>query len=198
LGHFEHLQKFLKAEGVDYTINPRLVRGLDYYNLSVFEWVTDRLGAQGTICGGGRYDPLIEMLGGKRSAACGYAIGAERVIELMREAGSISASGCDVYVVHQGGATQVLAMRAAEVLRDAGLDVVLHAGEGGMKSQMRRADTSGAEFALIVGETEAAQQVVAIKALRDRGAEAPFATQTTLPLAQIGDALVAALEQISE
>jgi len=198
LAHFERLQDLLKAGGVDYTINARLVRGLDYYNLSVFEWVTDRLGAQGTICGGGRYDPLVEMLGGKPMPACGYAIGAERVIELMRETGVASAPACDVYVLHQGGATQALAMCAAEALRDAGLDVILHAGEGSMKSQMRRADASGAEFALIVGEAEAARQVVAVKALRARGAEAPFATQTTLPLAQIGDALVTALEQISE
>ncbi len=199
LAHFERLQELLRVGGVDYTINHRLVRGLDYYNLTVFEWITDRLGAQGTICGGGRYDPLFQMLGGRPSPACGFAIGVERVIELMREAAtSFVPALCDVYVLHQGGATQTLAMLAAEQLRDAGLDVVLHAGDGSLKSQMRKADASGAEFALIVGEAEAAQQSVAIKGLRTRGADAPFAAQTVLPLAQIGDALVNALERISE
>jgi histidyl-tRNA synthetase len=199
LAHFERLQELLKASGVDYTINHRLVRGLDYYNLTVFEWITDRLGAQGTICGGGRYDRLIEMLGGRPAPACGFAIGVERVIDLMREAAAVSPPApCDVYVLHQGGATQALAMRAAEDLRDAGLDVVLHAGDGGLKSQMRKADASGAEFAVIVGEAEAAQQSAAVKGLRERGDHAPFAMQTVLPLAQIGDALVSALERLSE
>ena len=199
LAHFEGLQALLKDSGVEYTINPRLVRGLDYYNLTVFEWITDRLGAQGTICGGGRYDPLMEMLGGKPAPASGYAIGIERVIELMRGAGSVTpAPSCDVYVLHQGGTTQLRAMQAAELLRDAGLDVILHAGEGSLKSQMRKADASGAEFALIVGAVEAAQGGAAVKALRARGAEAPFATQVVLPLAQLGEALATAMERISE
>ncbi len=197
--HFDGLQALLAEAGIGYTVNPRMVRGLDYYNLTVFEWITDALGAQGTLCGGGRYDPLIERMGGKPTPGIGFGMGIERVIELLRESGRVPSSpACDIYVLHQGGATQILAMRAAELLRDAGLDVILHTGEGGLKSQMRKADASGAEFALIVGEAEAAQQAAAVKALRARGAAAPFASQSVLPLAQIGDALVAAMEQISE
>jgi histidyl-tRNA synthetase len=197
--HFEGLQALLASAGIAFGVNPRMVRGLDYYNLTVFEWITDALGAQGTLCGGGRYDPLIERMGGRPTPGIGFGMGVERVIELLRESGRVApAPACDVYVLHQGGATLPLALRAAELLRDAGLDVILHAGEASLKSQMRRADASGAEFALIVGEAEAAQQAAAVKALRARGAEAPFATQSVLPLAQLGDALVTALEQISE
>ncbi|MGE5338345.1 MAG: histidine--tRNA ligase [Gemmatimonadota bacterium] len=197
--HFDGLQALLASAGIAFTVNPRMVRGLDYYNLTVFEWITDALGAQGTLCGGGRYDPLIERMGGKPTPGIGFGMGIERVIELLRESGRVpSAPVCDVYVLHQGGATQIPALRAAELLRDAGLDVILHAGEGGLKSQMRKADASGAEFAVIVGEAEAAQEAVAVKALRARSADAPFATQNVLPLAQIGDALVAAMEQISD
>lgn len=197
--HFDRLQELLTAGGVAYTINPRLVRGLDYYNLTVFEWITDRLGAQGTICGGGRYDPLIEMLGGKPAPACGFALGIERVIELMGEAGVVAdAAQCDVYVLHQGGATQVLAQAVGESLRDAGLDAIVHAGEASLKSQMKRADASGAEFAVIVGAAEAAAQAAAVKGLRERGAQAPFATQQTLPLAQLAAELAVAMERISE
>jgi histidyl-tRNA synthetase len=164
--HFERLQGLLQGEGVEFAINPRLVRGLDYYNLTVYEWITDRLGAQGTICGGGRYDPLIEMLGGKPAPACGFAIGVERVIELLRETQRPDRAHCDVYVLHQGGASSAAALHAAERLRDAGLDVILHAGEASLKSQMKRADASGAAFAVIVGEAEAAGGVAAVKALR--------------------------------
>jgi histidyl-tRNA synthetase len=197
--HFDQLQKLLTAGGVEFTVNPRLVRGLDYYNLTVFEWITDRLGAQGTICGGGRYDPLIEMLGGKPAPACGFALGIERVIELMSEAAvAADTAQCDVYVLHQGGATQVLAQSVGELLRDAGLDAIVHAGEASLKSQMKRADASGAEFAVIVGAAEAAAQAAAVKALRARGAAAPFAEQQTVPLAQLATDLAAALERISE
>lgn len=123
------LEKLLEAAGIEYTINPRLVRGLDYYNHTVFEWITDRLGAQGTICGGGRYDPLIEMLGGRPAPGVGFAMGLERVIELMRECGNVPVSTmCDVYVLHHGGDTQITAMRAAEALRDAGVRVVVPPG----------------------------------------------------------------------
>ena len=109
-----------------FTVNPRLVRGLDYYNLTVFEWITDALGAQGTICGGGRYDPLVERIGGRPSPSCGFAIGVERVIELLKEAGSVEdAAAADVYVVHQGGATAAQAFVVAERLRDAGLDAAV-------------------------------------------------------------------------
>jgi histidyl-tRNA synthetase len=191
--HFERLQELLAAGGVEFGINPRLVRGLDYYNLTVYEWITDRLGAQGTICGGGRYDPLIEMLGGKPAPACGFAIGVERVIELLREAApAVDRSACDVYVLHQGGGTYLAALRAAERLRDAGLDVILHAGEAGLKAQMRRADASGADYAVIVGEDEAAREQASVKALRATAAAAPFAQQRAVALAELGEALAAA------
>jgi histidyl-tRNA synthetase len=197
--HFEGLQQLLRDNGVAYTINPRLVRGLDYYNLTVFEWITDRLGAQGTICGGGRYDPLIEMLGGKPAPACGFAIGVERVVELMREtAGVPQRPLCDVYVAHQGGATLAAALRAAESLRDCGLDVLLHAGESSLKSQMKKADASGAEFAVIVGEAELASGAASVKALRARGAAGPFVEQKVVALERLGDVLVEALEALSD
>jgi histidyl-tRNA synthetase len=197
--HFDGLQALLASAGIAFTVNPRMVRGLDYYNLTVFEWITDALGAQGTLCGGGRYDPLIERMGGRPTPGIGFGMGIERVIDLLREAGRVPAvPACDVYVLHQGGATYAPALRAAELLRDAGLDVILHAGEGGLKAQMRRADASGAEFALIVGEAEATQGSAAVKALRARATDAPFATQAVLPLDAIGDALVEAMERISE
>jgi len=178
LAHFERLQQLLRSAGVEFAINPRLVRGLDYYNLTVFEWVTDQLGAQGTICGGGRYDGLVELLGGKPTPACGFSIGIERVIELMRDnAPSASRTDCQVYVLHQGGGTYEAAMRAAERLRDAGLEVILHAGDSSLKSQMKRADASGASYAVIVGEREAAESVAAVKALRASDAEGEFAQQ---------------------
>jgi len=193
--HFDRLQELLTAAGVEYTVNPRMVRGLDYYNLTVFEWITDRLGAQGTICGGGRYDPLIELLGGRPTPAIGFALGIERVIELMREAGATAdATTCDVYVLHQGGATLPAALRAAEAIRDAGLDVVLHAGESSLKSQMKRADASGAEFAVIVGEAEVAAGAAAVKRLRDRGAAVQFAVQASVTLGELGSRLAEALE----
>ncbi len=192
--HFDRLQELLAAGGVQFGINPRLVRGLDYYNLTVYEWTTERLGAQGTICGGGRYDPLIEMLGGRAAPGCGFAIGVERVIELLRESGAAPAStDCDVYVLHQGGGTYLAALRAAEALRDAGLDVILHAGEASLKAQMRRADASGAEYAVIVGEAEAADGTAMVRSLRSTTAAAPFAQQQAVALAGLGEALAAAL-----
>jgi histidyl-tRNA synthetase len=191
---FEELQQLLRAANIEFTINPRLVRGLDYYNLTVFEWITDALGSQGTICGGGRYDPLVELLGGKPTPSCGYAIGIERVVELLRErAGSEAVARTDVYVVHQGGATQQAAFVLAERLRDEGLDVTYNAGAPSLKSQMKRADASGAAFAVIVGESEVAQRAASIKALRPRTDDAPFARQSTVPLAEVGQALVAAM-----
>jgi histidyl-tRNA synthetase len=192
--HFERLQELLAAGCVEFTINPRLVRGLDYYNLTVYEWVTDRLGAQGTICGGGRYDPLIEMLGGRAAPACGFAIGVERVIELLREAQPrIEHAACDVYVLHQGGGTLTMAMQAAERLRDAGLDVILHGGEASLKAQMKRADASGAEYAVIVGESEAADGKAMVKALRAADAAVPFAQQRQVVLAELGEVVAEAM-----
>lgn len=183
LTHFERLQQLLRSAQVEFAVNPRLVRGLDYYNLTVFEWVSDRLGAQGTLCGGGRYDGLIELLGGKAAPACGFSVGIERVIELMRDnAGASARPDCEVYVLHQGGATFEPAMRAAERLRDCGLDVILHAGEASLKAQMKRADASGARYAVIVGEQEAAESVAAVKALRTSDQADEFAQQQTVAL----------------
>ncbi len=192
--HFEGVQSLLAAAGVGFAINPRLVRGLDYYNLTVFEWVSDDLGSQGTVCGGGRYDPLIERLGGRPTPAIGFALGVERLIDLLRAAGSVeAAAGCDVYLLHQGGATQARAFVVAEQLRDAGLDVILHAGEASLKSQMKKADTSGAEYAVIIGEAELADGTAAVKSLRAGASTRDFAQQTAVALDRLADRLVEAL-----
>jgi len=184
--HFDGLQALLAEAGVEFKVNPRLVRGLDYYNLTVFEWITDELGSQGTLCGGGRYDPLIEQLGGKPTPAIGFAMGVERVIECLAQEGQVeTAAHIDVYVVHQGGATATQALLTAERLRDAGLDVICHAGDASLKSQMKRADASGAEFAVIIGETELASDSAAVKNLR-----APAAKQRIVPLEILADTLV--------
>jgi histidyl-tRNA synthetase len=181
LAHFEGVQKILRHNSIPFTINPRLVRGMDYYNRTVFEWVTDQLGSQGTVCGGGRYDPLVEMFGGKPTPACGFAIGVERLLELMKASGEqFTPNQCDVYVVHQGEAAQMQAFVAAERLRDAGLDVVLHCASasagGSFKSQMKRADASGASFAVILGEDEVAKGVATVKAMRSGDVENNQAT----------------------
>ncbi len=170
LAHFEGVQQVLRDAGQPFTVNPRLVRGLDYYNLTVFEWVTDKLGAQGTVCAGGRYDGLVEQLGGKPTAACGFAMGVERLIALIKESGGEPAAlSPDVYVVHQGEAAGRLAFRVAEGLRDQGLDVLLHCGGGSFKSQMKKADASGAAFAVIIGDDEALTGEAQLKALRLEG-----------------------------
>ncbi|MDR0701701.1 MAG: histidine--tRNA ligase [Azoarcus sp.] len=180
--HFETVQAMLDDAGIAYRVNHRLVRGLDYYNRTVFEWVTDRLGAQGTVCAGGRYDTLVEQLGGKPLPAAGFAMGVERLLALWLEGGeaeyAIARPAPDVYVVHQGERAQRLAFRAAETLRDVGLNILLHCGEeGSFKSQMRKADASGAQLALVIGDDEAAAMEVSIKPLRGGGAQqrAPFA-----------------------
>jgi len=171
LAHFEGVQQVLRDAGIPYTINPRLVRGLDYYNLTVFEWVTDKLGAQGTVCAGGRYDGLVGQLGGKAAPACGFAMGVERLIALIRDSGGEPAPvGPDVYVVHQGSEAFRLAFRVAEDLRNNGINVLLHCGGGSFKSQMKKADGSGALFAVVIGDDEAAAGEVQLKSLR---AEAP-------------------------
>ena len=167
--HFDELQQLLNAAGIDFELNPRLVRGLDYYNLTVFEWVTDRLGAQGTVCGGGRYDGLFEQLGGTPTPACGFAIGVERLALLLRAQGEALEAAPDAYIVHVGSAAAELALATAERLRDAGLAIVVNAGGGNFKAQLKRADASGARWALIVGEDEAAQKRVAVKPLRAPG-----------------------------
>jgi len=170
LAHFEGVQQILRDAGIAFTVNPRLVRGLDYYNLTVFEWVTDKLGAQGTVCAGGRYDGLVEQLGGKPTPACGFAMGVERLVALVREAGGEPAAPApDVYVVHQGEAASRLAFRVGEGLRDQGLNVLLHCGGGSFKSQMKKADGSGAAFAVIIGDDEAATGEAQLKSLRAEG-----------------------------
>jgi histidyl-tRNA synthetase len=167
--HFDGLRTLLDEAGVRYVVNPRLVRGLDYYNRTVFEWVSDALGAQGTVAGGGRYDGLFEALGGRPTPACGFAIGVERMILLLAAQGAIHAAAPDAYVVHAGERGSALARHVAEMLRDHGASIVVHAGGGSFKSQMKKADASGARLALIVGDDEAAAGTIAIKQLRDGG-----------------------------
>lgn len=174
--HFEGVQKILRHNNIPFTINSRLVRGMDYYNRTVFEWVTDQLGAQGTVCGGGRYDPLVEIFGGKPTPACGFAMGVERLLELMKASGEpYSSNQCDVYIVHQGDEAQLQAFVLSERLRGAGLDVILHCSSSNagasFKSQMKRADASGAAYAIIIGENEVAQGVVSVKAMRSSESE---------------------------
>ena len=165
LAHFDGLQRILKDAGVAYQINPRLVRGLDYYNFTVFEWVSDRLGAQGTVCAGGRYDHLFEQIGGKPAPACGWAMGIERLLALLEE--GASRPHPDVYLVNRGEQAARLAFRVAESLRDYGFAVVHHCGGGSFKSQMKRADASGAVVAVILGEEEANTGEANIKPLRE-------------------------------
>ncbi|MGE4369616.1 MAG: histidine--tRNA ligase [Burkholderiaceae bacterium] len=168
LAHFRGVCERLDDAGIGYRLNPRLVRGLDYYNLTVFEWVTDRLGAQGTVCGGGRYDGLIELLGGKPSPAVGFAIGMERLLDLWTQTvAPAPAPECQVYVIHQGDAAQRKAAQVAEALRDAGLRVIVHAGSSGFKSQFKRADASGAGVAVIIGQDELDSGSASVKWLRE-------------------------------
>ena len=186
LAFLKTLEKGLTSLSIDYVINPRLVRGLDYYNHTVFEWTTEKLGAQGTICGGGRYDPLIEMLGGRATPAVGFAMGAERVIELMKEEGKVVTSPlAQVYVMHQGGETEVKARLLAETLRDKGAKVICHAGSTSFKSQMKRADASLATWAVIVGEEELAQGEVTVKHLRNEKGEQVFEEQKRIAANEI-------------
>ena len=167
--HFEGVQTLLRAAQVPFTINTRLVRGLDYYNRTVFEWVTASLGAQGTVCAGGRYDGLIEQIGGKAAPACGFAMGVERLLELMQQGPQAAARAMDVYLVHQGSAAAQYAFAVAEALRDSGCSVVLDCGGTSFKSQMKKADGSGAMFAVIIGDDEAAAQQLTVKPLRGNG-----------------------------
>jgi len=166
--HFEHLQRLLAAAGISFTLNAKLVRGLDYYNLTVFEWISDRLGAQGTVCGGGRYDGLFAQLGGKPAPGVGFAAGIERLLALLDASGRAAPRRQpDAYLLHQGTGTLDYAFTLGEDLRAAGYAVVLHAGGGSFKSQMKKADASGAALALIVGEDELNAAAVSVKPLRD-------------------------------
>ncbi len=167
--HFEKLCQLLQQAGITHTINHRLVRGLDYYNRTVFEWVTTKLGAQGTIAGGGRYDTLVERLGGNATPACGFAIGLERVFLLMQEYGVTVSNAPDIYLVNVGEQAEQQAFSAAETLREAGLNVILHAGGGSFKSQMKKADRSGARYAAILGDDEAAAGEISLKPLLQTG-----------------------------
>ena len=188
--HFDGVCARLTDAGVSYRLNPRMVRGLDYYNLTVFEWVTDKLGAQATVCGGGRYDGLIELLGGKAAPAVGFAIGMERLLDLWGQyQPEVAVPECEVYVVHQGDEAQRRAALLAESLRDAGMSVIVHAGAASFKSQFKRADASAASIAVILGGDELAAGVASVKMLR-AVAQAPDAAQFSVPL----DDLVAFLK----
>jgi histidyl-tRNA synthetase len=166
--HFEALKGLLSAAGLAFKVNARLVRGLDYYNRTVFEWISPNVGAQSTIAGGGRYDALFEQLGGKPTPACGFAMGVERVLIALQAAQITAGATVDVFVAHSGEAAQRQAWRLAEEWRDSGRNVVLGAG-GSFKSQMKKADASGARFAVIIGDDEVAAKRVTLKPLRDGG-----------------------------
>ncbi len=167
LAHFDGVRAILDAAGVAYRINPRLVRGMDYYNLTVFEWVTDRLGSQGTVCAGGRYDNLVEQLGGKPAPGVGWGMGMERMLLLLEAvAAPVEVAVPDAYAIVPSATGLPQVMVALEALRAAGVAVVLHPGQSSMKSQFKKADASGAAYALIFGEDELAQGMVAVKPLR--------------------------------
>ncbi|MBX3637615.1 MAG: histidine--tRNA ligase [Rubrivivax sp.] len=184
LKHFDAVKAMLDAAGQPYRVNPRLVRGMDYYNLTVFEWVTDRLGAQGTVCGGGRYDGLAELVGGKPAPGIGWGLGIERVLDLLQQSGvQPPPAAPHAYAVVPDAAALPRVVPVLEALRAAGVAVLMHAagkdGLGGMKSQFRRADASGARYALVFGADELAQDAVALKPLRDAAAQ-----QVLRPLAR--------------
>jgi histidyl-tRNA synthetase len=185
LAHFDGVRAALDAAGLAYRVNPRLVRGLDYYNLTVFEWMTDRLGAQATVCGGGRYDPLIARLGGKDAPAVGWGMGIERVLLLLDEVGvAVPGAPPDAYAIVPDADALPAAIAACDALRGHGIAVVMHAagseGWGSVKSQFRKADASGARHALIFGADERARGAVSIKPLRDAGG-----AQRTVALADL-------------
>ncbi|MBK7616057.1 MAG: histidine--tRNA ligase [Vitreoscilla sp.] len=194
LAHLRGVQAALDAVGQPYSINTRLVRGMDYYNLTVFEWVTDRLGAQGTVCGGGRYDGLVEQLGGKPAPGIGWGLGVERVLALLEESGvTPPAVAPDVYAVVPDVAAVAVATATVEALRQAGVSVLMHAatkdGQGSFKSQFKKADASGARFALVFGADELAAGEVTVKSLRD--AQASQQRQPLASVAAWGSSLLA-------
>ena len=191
---FARLCELLDAAGLAYVVNRRLVRGLDYYNKTVFEWVTDRLGAQGTVCAGGRYDGLVKQLGGKPTPAVGFAMGMERLVLLLAEQGVVAdAATVDVYVVAVGSDAELMALVSTERVREQNpqLRIMQHAGGGSFKSQMKKADKSGARVALIWGEDEVAAHAVTIKSLREGDGER--LEQSTVPLGELDSTLCAAL-----
>jgi histidyl-tRNA synthetase len=198
LAHFNAVKAMLDAHGVSYTINPRLVRGMDYYNLTVFEFITEQLGSQGTVCGGGRYDYLIEQIGGKPAPAVGWALGVERVLELLKEQGASAAVGApDVYAIVSDAAALPRVLPVLQQLRSMAVSIQMHApansseGMGSMKSQFKKADSSGASFALIFGPDELTQNQVTIKNLRDgQGAQR---TESLINISDWGHSLQSAL-----
>ena len=177
--HFEGLRGLLDDNGIAYTVNPNIVRGLDYYNKTVFEWITTTLGSQGTVCGGGRYDGLVEQLGGKPSPGVGFAMGIDRLSLMLAEKMELS-KDADVYVVSHGNAARATALRLAESIRDqlSGKKIVVHCGDGKFKSQMKKADASGADLALVLGEDEVATGTVGIKSLREGGEQSTISQET--------------------
>jgi histidyl-tRNA synthetase len=184
--HFEGLKTLLDAAGVPYVVNPRLVRGLDYYNLTVFEWLTDALGSQGTVCGGGRYDGLVEKLGGRATPAIGWAMGIERLVGLYEACGGEPRFGApDVYIVAVGDAALGRGFELAESLRDAlpAVQVELNLGGGSFKAQLKRADKSDAAFAIILGEEEVARGEAGLKPLRSKE------DQITVPLDDLAETI---------
>lgn len=197
--HLKAVQDILDANDVAWTLNPRLVRGMDYYNLTVFEFITDKLGSQGTICGGGRYDYLIEEIGGKPAPAVGWGMGIERVLEVLKEIGAeIPAPAADVYAIIPDASSLPLVFKTVQQLRTAGVAVQMHAAAGGsaegmgsMKSQFKKADGSGARFALIFGSDELAQGKVTVKSLRD--GEGQQSQQSLADVAQWADSLKSAV-----
>ena len=179
--HFQGLRELLDAAGVTYTVNPRLVRGLDYYSRTVFEWVTDALGSQGAVCSGGRYDGLVEKLGGRSTPAIGWAMGIERLVALFEACGGEApATDADVYVVAVGEGALEQAIAIAEDLRDkvAGIRIDVNLGGGSFKSQLKRADKSNAEYALILGEQEIAEKRIGLKPLRSTEDQSSIAFET--------------------
>ena len=177
--HFDSVCGYLKEAGIPFKLNHRLVRGLDYYNRTVYEWVTNRLGSQGTIAGGGRYDYLIERLGGDKTPASGFGIGLERIILLLEDMGVVLQNEPNIYVVNLGDAAEKYALKLSEILRTHGLKVVLNSGGSSFKSQMKRADKSGAAFAVILGDDEMNEGVAQVKSLRVEN------VQSKIPLAEL-------------
>ncbi|MBU0654736.1 MAG: histidine--tRNA ligase [Gammaproteobacteria bacterium] len=193
--HFAQLQSMLDGMGISYRINPRLVRGLDYYSRTVFEWVTDELGSQGTVCAGGRYDGLVEQLGGRPTPACGFAMGVERLILLLEtQAVQAPANNPDVFLVMAGDAAAKAGLSLAEQLRDAlpDLRLVSNCGGGNFKTQMKRADKSGAAVALILGENELERAEITLKPLRSEG------EQINLPLCELAAHLSQLIEKTKQ
>lgn len=183
LAHYNGLKAMLDGLGIKYAENPRLVRGLDYYNQTVFEWTTDKLGAQATVCGGGRYDGLIEELGGKPAPSIGFALGVERLLLLVQEYGCLKAeSAPDLYILQQGEGAALKAMQYASLLRGSGLAVLQHSGSQSLKAQMKKADASKARFALIVGEDELASDTVTLKDMQGTAGQATVPAEGLLTI----------------